>query len=33
MGEDGRRIAERQYDWRILGDQLEALLKDACTSA
>jgi glycosyltransferase involved in cell wall biosynthesis len=29
LARDGRALAERQYDWRFLGDRLEAVLEEA----
>lgn len=31
IGSEGRALAERRYDWRALGDDLEALLREAAT--
>jgi polysaccharide biosynthesis protein PslH len=32
LGTEGRALAERRYDWRALGDDLERVLEAACTS-
>jgi glycosyltransferase involved in cell wall biosynthesis len=32
LGRDARELAERSYDWRPLGDQLERVLRDAAAS-
>ena len=29
MAGDARELAERDYDWRALGDRLEQVLRDA----
>ena len=33
MGREGRMLAEREFDWRALGDRLEAVLLDAAAAA